>query len=273
MRFQKGSFARKKGFISLPAGRQVFRFLPRFGALVLAFSKYLFGYLQRKIVTASLYFEKQKNLLVKFFTMKRGRYSRPFLHVASLGILALIIGIAPFLADSYPVLSGKSEQNTLSLAQAEGKSITMDDTVFSTDSSQKTRDKVIEYTVQKGDTLSTIAKKFGVSTDTIRWANDLSNDTITVGDSLKIPPVTGSVHKVASGDTIYTIAKKYNTDAQGIADFPFNHFANPETFSLIVGQQLIVPAGIKPSEQNIIKRETFIASGPVPVSPGGFTFP
>ncbi|TSC84206.1 MAG: peptidase M23 family protein, partial [Microgenomates group bacterium Gr01-1014_16] len=64
----------------------------------------------------------------------------------------------------------------------------------------------------------------------------------------RILPVTGVRHKVGRGETIYSIAKKYNANSQAIVDFPFNTFADNETFTLTVGQELIVPDGEKPVE-------------------------
>jgi murein DD-endopeptidase MepM/ murein hydrolase activator NlpD len=147
------------------------------------------------------------------------------------------------------------------------------DDVFETDVSSKPRDKIIDYTVQKGDTISSIAKRFGISEDTIRWANDLRTDNITVGDTLKILPVTGIAHKVEPGDTVYSIAKKYSANPQTIVDFPFNEFANPQVFSLVVGQIIIVPDGVKPQEAPRYARPRYIATGPVSVSVAGFTWP
>ncbi|HSX40938.1 MAG TPA: M23 family metallopeptidase [Candidatus Saccharimonadales bacterium] len=244
-----------------------------FAEFVTFFSKYL----QKKVMSTSLFLEGNKNQLVKFFMMKRGRYNRPFLHVATIGVLALGILVAPILAETYPLFSPSQNLAKITSPQTP-QSIIVGDNVFQTEISEKPRDKVITYTVQRGDTISTIAKKFStpnnpLSTDTIRWANDLTDDSITVGDTLKILPVSGIAHKVEKGDTIYSIAKKYNTDPQKIVDFPFNDFANPETFSLVVGQMLIVPDGIKPSEQNFIKPQVYIATGPVPVVGGGLTFP
>ena len=158
---------------------------------------------------------------------------------------------------------------------AAGRSIAVGEDVFGTQISQKPRDKAITYTVQHGDTVSTIAQKFGISADTVRWANDLSNDTINVGDSLQILPVTGISYKVQSGDTVYSIAKKLATDPQKIVDFPFNDFANPETFSLVTGQMLIVPDGVQPSAQPFIRPQVYIAQGPssTSFSASGFTWP
>lgn len=242
---------------------------------------FFFYYLRRKVFAFSHTFEKNKNHLVKFLLMKRGRYNRPFLHITTMGVLGIGVLVGPYLADTYPVFTQQAKANTdLANAENQQQSIDMNENVFSTDTSLKPRDKVITYTVQKGDTISTIAKKFGITTDTIKWENDLDSDTIAVGDELKIMPVTGIQHKVSKGDTVYTIAKKYDTVAQKIVDFPFNEFANPETFALVEGQMLVVPDGIKPdvseNVRNIIKQQqrTFFAQGSAPaVSAGAFAFP
>lgn len=238
------------------------------------FCQFFFSYSQKKIINLSHLFESYKDILVALFTMKRGRYNRPFMHIAAMGVLGIGVIISPFLADTYPIFAQDAGNNALQASSPSPKeSITVDADVFQTSISLKPRDKVIDYTVEKGDTLSTIAEKFDVSTETIRWANDLVNDNITVGDSLKIIPVSGIAYKVAKGDSVYSIAKKLDTEAQKIVDFPFNDFANPETFSLVEGQMLIVPDGVKPQEQPAFRRQVFIASGPVTISGLGFTWP
>jgi len=236
------------------------------------FCQFFFSYLKKKIITLSHIFESYKNILVKLFTIKRGRYNRPFMHVAAMGVLGVGVILSPFLADTYPIFS-ESKENAIQISSPSQESIVVDADVFQTSISLKPRDKVLDYTVERGDSLSTIAEKFGISTETVRWANDLTNDNITIGDSLKILPVTGIAHKVAKGESVYTIAKKLDTDPQKIVDFPFNDFANPETFSLVEGQILIVPDGVKPAEQSTFRRQVFIASGPVTISGLGFTWP
>lgn len=243
---------------------------------------FFFYYLRRKIVNFSQSFERNKNLLVKFFLMKRGRYNRPFLHLATMGVLGVGVLIGPYVADAYPVFTKQVQANTdLSNAENREQSINISDNVFATDASEKPRDKVLVYIVQKGDTLSSVAQKFGITTDTIKWASDLDSDNIGVGDTLKILPVTGILHKVSKGDTVYTIAKKYDTESQKIVDFPFNEFANPETFALVEGQEIIVPDGIKPdvssTRRTVIKQklhQSYLAFGSAPaVNTGSFFFP
>jgi murein DD-endopeptidase MepM/ murein hydrolase activator NlpD len=241
-----------------------------------SFSEFFIFYSHKKVVNFSHFFERNKNRLVRFFLMKRGRYNRPFLHLTTMGVLGVGVLIAPYLADTYPIFaSDASEVMDLNEASAKEQSIIVGENVFQTVRSDKPRDTVLIYTVEKGDTLSTIAKKFDISTETVRWENNISGDNVNIGDKLRILPVTGIAHKVSSGETVYSIAKRYDTEAQKIVDFPFNDFANPETFSLVNGQMLIVPDGIEPSVQSTTpKRQFYIAQGPATrVTSGGFTWP
>lgn len=107
------------------------------------------------------------------------------------------------------------------------------------------RDKIIDYVVAEGDTLQSIAGKFSISLDTIKWENNLQTNSIAQGHRLNILPVTGVAHTVEAGDTIESLALKYRTSKQKIIDYPFNKYANPETFSLIPGSIIIIPEGKK----------------------------
>lgn len=264
---QKNVFGFRKGFKHIRLG------ISSFSSLFGQYLVFLFFYIKKKIVRFGFFFEKQKNVLVGFFSMKRGRYNRPFLHVTAMVVMGIGVLIAPLIADTFPIFSGSGTKPLIASSQTGEQSIIVGDDVFQTKISQKPRDEILTYSVQNGDTLSTIAQKFGVSTETIKWANDLTSDSLTVGDELKILPVTGMSHKVASGDTVYSIAKKYDSNPQAIADFPFNDFANPETFSLVVGQVVIVPDGVKPSEKPTFVRRQYIAAGPAVFSNSGIAWP
>ncbi len=78
--------------------------------------------------------------------------------------------------------------------------------------------KISLYVVKDGDSLSQIANMFGVSVNTIRWANDFKGD-IQPGQDLIILPVNGVKHTVKSGGTIGDLAKMYSADANEIALF------------------------------------------------------
>lgn len=238
-----------------------------------SFLLFLSSYTKDKVFFFSNIFEKNKNTVVKSILIKRGKRNRFFLHVSAMAVLSFGVLISPFITENNPF---SENENLLSFAQDitdQPQSLAPQD-VFHTQLSEKPRSEIISYTVQKGDTLSGIAKKFGISEDTIKWRNSLRADTITVGDSLEILPVTGVAHKVTSGDTIYSIAKKYSSNPQSIVDFPFNDFADPQTFSLVIGQNIIVPEGVQPEAAPIyVARRTLIATGPVTISGAGFTWP
>lgn len=73
--------------------------------------------------------------------------------------------------------------------------------------------EVVMYDVKPWDSIARIAEKFWVTRNSILWANNLwSNSVIQPGDVLKVPPVSGVIHTVASGETLSTIAKKYGID-------------------------------------------------------------
>jgi murein DD-endopeptidase MepM/ murein hydrolase activator NlpD len=144
--------------------------------------------------------------------------------------------------------------------------------------SEGMRGEILEYRVKEGDTVSSVAMRFGVSIDTIIWANDFKSvDAIKPGQILKVLPVTGIEHTVKRGETVYSIAKNYQAEAQSIVDFPFNEFANDETFTLQAGQRLLIPEGIKPKEK-VIDTSSYVAAREVAplagvVGEGTFTWP
>ena len=95
------------------------------------------------------------------------------------------------------------------------------------------------YIVHEGDTLSSIAKLFDVSPNTILWANDLkSASQLQVGEQLVILPVTGVRYTVKKGDTLESLAKRYGGDAAEIASFN-----GLDGGALAVGTQIIIPDG------------------------------
>ena len=102
-----------------------------------------------------------------------------------------------------------------------------------------TTDEISVYEVKKGDTLTDVARLFGVSVNTIMWANDLKSKTISQGDTLVILPVTGIKHTVKKGDSVTSLARKYKADADDIAKY--NGLLVDAT--LTVGGVVLVPDG------------------------------
>ena len=101
-------------------------------------------------------------------------------------------------------------------------------------------DQISVYVVRSGDSVSQIAKMFGVSVKTIMWANDLnSKGAIQPGQTLVVLPVTGVRHSVQKNETLASIAKKYDADIEEIMDF--NGFEKDHI--LVVDDTIIVPGG------------------------------
>ena len=96
----------------------------------------------------------------------------------------------------------------------------------------------ISYIVKKGDTLSSIAKKYNMTYKILANYNEISNpDLIYVGQIIKIPfQINYCIYIVQKGDTLSSIAKNYNTTYQKIAYD--NNIYNPDLIK--VGQQLII---------------------------------
>jgi murein DD-endopeptidase MepM/ murein hydrolase activator NlpD len=99
---------------------------------------------------------------------------------------------------------------------------------------------ISQYTVKPGDTLSGIAQSFGVSINTILWANNITDkSTIKPGSVLVILPVSGIQHTVRSGETLSSIAQKYGGNASDIAQF---NGISADT-ALVAGSTIIIPGG------------------------------
>lgn len=75
---------------------------------------------------------------------------------------------------------------------------------------------VIEYTVEEGESMDTIAAKYGITTDDIRWSNNLKDTDVSPGTVLYIPSTSGIVYTVKADDTVESIAEKYGSSAAEI---------------------------------------------------------
>lgn len=99
------------------------------------------------------------------------------------------------------------------------------------------------YTVKKGDSLWSIAKKYNTTVEQLKAANNLTSNLLNIGQVLKIPqtevpvePGDYTVYTVVSGDNLYNIARRYNLDVKDIADYN-----NLSTTNLSIGQRLLIP--------------------------------
>lgn len=98
------------------------------------------------------------------------------------------------------------------------------------------------YVVQKGDSLYSVANKYGVTVDELKAANNLTSNILNVGQTLVIPqkqvtvPGEYLVYNVQKGDNLYTIAQKYGVTVDSIIKLN-----NLGTTALSINQQLLIP--------------------------------
>lgn len=118
--------------------------------------------------------------------------------------------------------------------------------------------QVSVYVVRQGDTLSQIANMFGVSANTIRWANDISkNGGVLPGQKLVILPITGLRHTVQSGDSLEKIASRYRAEKDEIVTFN-----DLEGRKLKLGETLIIPNGFMEPTPTALAVRSQRVSGP-----------
>ena len=125
------------------------------------------------------------------------------------------------------------------------------------------RSEVIEYVVESGDILGSIAEKFEISVATILWANDLSfYSVIRPGQKLKILPTDGLIYTIKKGDALEKIAKTYQSDINDIIES--NKLES--IHDIIAGQDLLLPGGIKPTTYTPTTRTVASVFTPAPAA-------
>lgn len=126
----------------------------------------------------------------------------------------------------------------LSISPADDKVIAKTQVVATTTKSYR---DIKDYTVQPDETITSIAEKFGITSNSLRWSNSLTGNNVDAGKVIVIPPVNGLVYTVKAGDTADSLAVKYNSSKQAIIEFN-----DAEVSGLIVGQRIMIPDGMQP---------------------------
>jgi surface antigen len=105
----------------------------------------------------------------------------------------------------------------------------------------KSRSDIQTYEVQTGDTINSLAVKFGITANSITWSNSLSGTSLKVGSKLVIPPINSIVYTVKAGDTPQKLASTYSASADQIISFN-----DAELSGLTTGEQIVIPNGQEP---------------------------
>ena len=191
-------------------------------------------------------FVGMKSWVIRRMFWGRSSLYRTFFH----SLVALITGLT--------VLSGISSRlNIVAIAETEGLDISSGiigrQDVLSQSGTAESISVVGEdqydfpiykHIVEKGQTLSQIAELYKISMDTIVWANGFSNrnQSLSVGQVLRIPGINGAFVKVKKGDTLEKIAKTNKGNVADILDLN-SRVLDPLNPLLAEGMELFIPGG------------------------------
>ena len=110
---------------------------------------------------------------------------------------------------------------------------------------ERPRAEVITYVIQEGDSVESIATRFGLEKDTIAWSNDRNVVfALRPGNDLYILPVDGVYYRALVDETIQSIADEYNVDPYDIINSEFNTlFGASPTDVIRSGEYVVIPGG------------------------------
>jgi surface antigen len=140
------------------------------------------------------------------------------------------------------------------LAQQDVSVITKPQTFQPSDSSA-----IVTYKTVAGDTVPVVAAKYSVSPETLRWANNLTTDTLVAGADMVVPTVDGVVYVIKAGDSIDAIAQKYGADKARIISRN-----SLELSGLVAGQRIVLPGGVLPQNERpgyVAPRRAVVSTG------------
>jgi surface antigen/LysM repeat protein len=183
--------------------------------------------------------------------------------------IAANVALVTSLTESTAVRNQADSENALLTITPSDDKVVARPQVVATE--RKSKEDIKVHKAVEGDTVASLAEKYGVSSDSIKWSNNLTSDSVTAGSDIIIPPagVNGLVYTVAEGDTPESLAEKYGTNKDLIIAYN-----DAEISGLIVGERIIIPDGRPPTP----RIAAFIASpansgfawgGGVPVYGGG----
>lgn len=104
---------------------------------------------------------------------------------------------------------------------------------------------ISSYVTKEGDTMESIAKKFKISSQTLRWANNTTSDAVEPNKTLVVPLVDGVIYTVKDGDTAQSLAEKYKTSAERVV--LYNDIDDGAKLS--TGSRIVLPGGELPENE------------------------
>ncbi|HSH18766.1 MAG TPA: CHAP domain-containing protein [Candidatus Saccharimonadales bacterium] len=167
------------------------------------------------------------------------RVANPLDQVSSADIAVNIARLSA-LPETTAIVNQADSVNTELMLTPAGTSIVDKPQIVAT--ALKSKKDIRTYVTVPGDTVTSVATKFGVTSDSVRWSNNLASNSVNAGQTLYIPPVTGIVHMVAAGDTPDTLAAKFKASKDAIIVSN-----DAELSGLKVGERILIPDGVQPA--------------------------
>lgn len=235
------------------------------------FGSFLWKYVYRKFFrfvrslrgTLVLTVAKMQHLkawMVKKLIWSRGKLGRPIATAVVMGAAFVVFMFGEVFNSSKYVNTQEISPDYLSTVS---DIIPRRSIALTTIPDSRKQSEPFNYTVESGDSLSSVGNKFKISLDALKYVNNLNDGAVLrVGQVLVIPPISGLIHEVARGDSLASISSKYDVPAQAIADF--NYIL--DTSSLAVGTELVIP-GAKVPQPVVVAPTTIITPPALNVDP------
>ena len=154
------------------------------------------------------------------------------------------------------VVASLAENANLAVAPSTVNSLSiLRDSKISDVSGPVEKPKVLEVAVEKREittykttteeSIQSIADKYGITTQTVKWVNNLKGDKVEAGKELKILPVDGIVYKIKENEKLDEIATKYQASAERIISY--NGLKSESDIKS--GTEIVIPGGILPEDE------------------------
>lgn len=200
-----------------------------------------------------------KAFIIKKLIWSRGKLGRPVAFVVVITASLIVFFVGEVLSSYKFIANAQVDSDYVS---ATVDIVPKKEIAVTTLPEMRKRTEPFLYKIEAGDTLYSIGNKFKISTDALKYVNNLSDYSILkVGQEITVPPVAGLIHTVERGDTLSSIAEKYDVPTQAVADF--NYLL--DTTTLALGTELVIPGGKVPK---VVPVE-IIYSGGASVGPSG----
>lgn len=157
------------------------------------------------------------------------------------------------LQESTAVVNKADSENAQLAVASSGDSVAVKPQIVG--AGLKSKKDIKTYVSVEGDTVTSVASKFGITPDTVRMSNNVTGDGLSAGKELLISPVNGLIYTVQAGDTPDSLAARYFANKEMLIAFNDAEL----TGGFTVGERIVIPDGVQPTVAPITRNAS--ASG------------